>query len=90
MRVRAGAITVTVNGFTSGDVLKVGADPVLPVAYADLTPSDAAASWRLMRGEEDCELVSATTGGGEGECHCHRPDGSPQVLGAVDGEQRQL
>ena len=62
VRVRAGAITVTVNGFTSGDVLKVGADPVLPVAYADLTPSDAAASWRLMRGEEDCELVSATTG----------------------------
>ena len=63
IRIRPMAITVTPGEFTSGATLQVGdSTPKTPVAYSSLAPSDATASWQLVRGEKDCELVSATTG----------------------------
>ena len=63
VRVRPAAITVTPGEFAAGEVLKVGEDtPKVPGAHSGLTPSDAIASWQLVRGERDCELVNAQTG----------------------------
>ena len=61
IRVRPTAITVTPEPFTAGATLQVGGDTKIPAAPS-LTPSDATASWQLVRGERDCELVSAQTG----------------------------
>ena len=63
IRVRPAAITVTPGEFTVGETLQVGdSSPKNPAAYSGLSPSDATASWQLVRGEWDCELVSSTTG----------------------------
>ena len=63
IRVRPAAITVTPGEFTAGETLQVGdSDPQIPAAHSGLSPSDATAVWRLVRGERDCELVSASTG----------------------------
>ena len=63
IRVRPGAISVTEGNFANGEKLKVGADdPVAPGMYSGLNPSNATASWQLVRGERDCVLVNPTTG----------------------------
>ena len=54
---------MTPGEFTAGETLQVGdSDPKIPAAHSGLSPSDATAVWQLVRGEKDCELVSATTG----------------------------
>ena len=63
LRVRPGSISVTVNDFVSSHKLKVGVQAAKkPAAYAGLTPSDAEASWRLVRGERDCVLTNPVDG----------------------------
>ena len=61
IRVRPIAITITPGPFTAGATLQVGGDTKTPAAYS-ATPNDATVSWQLVRGERDCELVSAQTG----------------------------
>ena len=62
IRVRPGAIGVTVTDFASSAVLEVGAaTPVTPPAHSGLS-AGAGASWQLIRGERDCELVNPSTG----------------------------
>ena len=62
IRVRPGAIGVTVTDFASSDVLEVGAaTAVTPPAHSGLS-AGAGASWQLIRGERDCELVNPATG----------------------------
>ena len=63
IRIRPMAITVTPGAFTAGETLQVGDSATkTPAAYSGLTPSDATVTWQLVRGERDCELVSAATG----------------------------
>ena len=63
IRVRPTVITVTPGAFTVGETLQVGdSSPKNPAAYSGLNPADATASWQLVRGEKDCELVNAQTG----------------------------
>ena len=79
IRVRAGAISATVNPFASGEVLKVGAStPVAPAAFADLTPADATTAWTLVRGERDCVLVNAATGAVRAKVMDIHPDNPPE------------
>ena len=62
IRVRPGLITVTLGSFNSSDTLEVGGANKAPSAYSSLTPSDAEASWQLVRGEDDCTLVDGSDG----------------------------
>ena len=62
IRVRPTAITVTPDPFSAGETLQVGdSAPKAPAGHS-VTPADATIVWQLVRGEQDCELVSATTG----------------------------
>ena len=62
IRVRPTAITVTPDPFSAGETLQVGdSAPKAPAGHS-VTPTDATIVWQLVRGEQDCELVSATTG----------------------------
>ena len=63
VRVRPGAISATVADFNSSDKLKVGVrTSKVPGDYSNKSPMDADFAWELVRGEKDCELVSADTG----------------------------
>ena len=63
IRVRPGLITATPGAFVNSDTLKVGVtQPKVPSSYTGLNPSDAEASWQLVRGEKDCVLVNEQTG----------------------------
>ena len=62
IRVRPMGITVTPDPFTAGETLQVGDSGTKRPSGYSVTPSDATVSWQLVRGEKDCELVSATTG----------------------------
>ena len=60
--VRPGVSSVTLGAFTNNDTLIVGGADKTPSAYSSLAPSDAEASWQLVRGEDDCELVDGSDG----------------------------
>ena len=62
IRVRPTAITVTPDPFSTGETLQVGdSAPKAPAGHS-VTPSDATVTWRLVRGERDCELLNPQTG----------------------------